>query len=134
VELLVTITILGLAIVVLVGALADTILASSAHRQHTTADTIARGVTDAVKSANYTTSYDPSVWSNVNVPSSFNVTATTKCLPVGTTPGRSLATSAFDQTCTATTLGSGLQLVTVTVTSTAKGEKDFVTLVKRGTP
>ena len=48
-EVLVTIAIVGLAIVILVGALADSILASSNHRQHATADTVARSIAENIE-------------------------------------------------------------------------------------
>jgi hypothetical protein len=48
-ELLVTISIMGIAIVVIVGALADGILASNIHRNHATADAAVRSVAECIK-------------------------------------------------------------------------------------
>jgi Tfp pilus assembly protein FimT len=48
-ELLVTISIMSIAIIVIVGALADGILASNVHRNHATADAAVRSVAECVK-------------------------------------------------------------------------------------
>src|SRR6476646_7429602 len=48
-EIVVTVAIIGLAVVALVGALATGIAASSNHRQRSTADTVARSVAEAIK-------------------------------------------------------------------------------------
>jgi type II secretory pathway pseudopilin PulG len=48
-EILVTIAILGLAIVVIVGALGTALRASAIHRTHATADTVARSAAETLK-------------------------------------------------------------------------------------
>lgn len=56
-ELLVTISIMSIAIIVIVGALADGILASNVHRNHATADVAARSVAECIKDRSQ--SYQP---------------------------------------------------------------------------
>jgi type II secretory pathway pseudopilin PulG len=51
-ELLVTIVIMGVAIVALIAGLADGILASEVHRQHATADTALRSAVETLKDRN----------------------------------------------------------------------------------
>jgi type II secretory pathway pseudopilin PulG len=125
VELLVTIAIISIAVVALVGALADTISASSSHRQHATAETVARNVAEALKNRNtpYVPSgvYPPSAWSSVNT-TGYNVTANTTCWNAPTNP----ATFSASLNCT-----SFLQQIKVTATSPAKGEKESVVILKR---
>jgi type II secretory pathway pseudopilin PulG len=48
-ELLVTIAIMGIAIVTIVGGLATAILLSSVHRQHATADTVVRSAAETIQ-------------------------------------------------------------------------------------
>jgi Tfp pilus assembly protein PilV len=122
-EVLVTMAILAIAVVVLVGALADTIVASSSHRQHTTGDTIARDVSEALKNRNTAFQANGSYPGSfgVAVPSGFTVNVAATCWN-----GNSPATFSASANCT-----TGLQQLVVTVTSTAKGEQEAVTILKR---
>src|SRR5262245_45561094 len=52
VEILVAISILGVAVVALVAGLAASILDSTVHRQHATGDTVARSVAECLKDRN----------------------------------------------------------------------------------
>jgi type II secretory pathway pseudopilin PulG len=130
-EIIVTIAIVGLAVTALVGALATGIAASSGHRQHASADTIARSVAEAIKDrkVDLSNSYDSSVWATVDT-SGFDVSPPdVLCLKPASASATSLNTDDFGS-CPQTT---NLQLVTVTVTSnTAKGEQEFVSIIKRG--
>jgi hypothetical protein len=137
-ELIVAITIIGLAVTVLVAALATSISASAGHRQHASADTIARSVAEALKDR--TVPLDPSgAYSygtytsalNNNDKTAFNINVTAKCLNSANASDSSLDASKFG-TCSAST--TGVQLITVTATATAgKGESDTVTILKRRT-
>jgi prepilin-type N-terminal cleavage/methylation domain-containing protein len=84
-ELMVTVAILGIAIVVIVGGLADGILASDAHRQHATLDANVRSVAECIKdrtlwqsNGNYDSSCPrpsgvtaaPSCWNGTGLPGS----------------------------------------------------------------
>jgi type II secretory pathway pseudopilin PulG len=132
-ELLVTIAILGVAIVLLVGALADSILASSLHRQLATGDTIARSVSEVIKGTpfNASGSYPATLWTapsdpaNLVTTTGFSVTPTVKCLN-----GATFDTATYTSSCPSP---YGLQQITVTVTSNAKGQTNTVTILKRST-
>jgi len=130
VELLVTISILGLTIALLVGVLANSISASSTHRQHATADTIARDVAEALKERRVPDSwvasgvYPSSTWSSVNT-AGYDVSVP----PASCWNGDSPATWV---SCTIPAAAArGLQLVTVTVTSNSRGEEEKVSILKR---
>jgi hypothetical protein len=84
-ELLVAIAILGVAVVAIVGGLANGILASSVHRQHATADTKVRSTAECLRDrsvvyrddANYSACSTPGVtiaaaWWNGDNPSTFS--------------------------------------------------------------
>jgi type II secretory pathway pseudopilin PulG len=130
-EILVTIAIVSLAVVILVGGLATGIAASAGHRQHASADTIARSVAEAVKdrkanpTLDSTYSYDSE--KNSVDHDGFNVTVDRKCL--NSVDNQTVAPGDFSS------CGSGvssLQYITVTVTSTgAKSEHETVSILKR---
>ena len=127
VELLVTISIIALAVVLLVGALADAILASSTHRQHATADTVARNVSEALKDRNLAFdtngNYAASAWSGVNT-NGFSVSVPTAKCWAGDTPATFGNCPNGDR---------GLQQITITVTANTKGEKEQISILKRRT-
>jgi len=117
-ELLVAISILGLAIVVVVGALGNAIFASNVHRNYATAGTVARNAAETLKdrklafntAGNYTVS--PS--------SGFSVSVSAKCWDLNSTP----ATFSASGNCT-----TGLQQLAVT--ASGNGTSESVTVLKR---
>jgi hypothetical protein len=119
-ELLVTISILGIAIVAIVGGLANGILASSVHRDHATTNTVALSAAECLKDRNV------AYQENGNYSSS-------GCIPSGVTvstawwDGTSTSPAAFgkDQTT------FGLERLTVSATATRATES--VTILKRRT-
>jgi type II secretory pathway pseudopilin PulG len=130
VELLVTIAIIGLTIALLVGVLANSIAASSTHRQHATADTIARDVAEALKERRVPDSwvasgnYPPSTWSSVNT-SGYQVSVPPASCWNGDTPATWVSCSV------PAAAARGLQLITVTVTSNSRGEQEKISILKR---
>jgi type II secretory pathway pseudopilin PulG len=135
-ELIVAIAIIGLAVTVLVTGLATSISASSGHRQHASADTIARSVAEALKDRSVALdpngSYASSTWTSVlssNDQSDFDISVSAKCLKSANESDTSLDDSKFE-TCNASTTGDQLISVTATAT-TGKGESDTVTILKR---
>jgi type II secretory pathway pseudopilin PulG len=130
-ELVVAIAIIGLAVVVLVGGLAEGILASDVHRRHATADTVARDVAEAVKDRNIIWQsngvYPSSTWSSL-VPSGYSVTVTGLCWSSYTTP-------ATFSSCTSAPGNANLGLQQLTITATAPGSRarDTVVVLKRRT-
>jgi hypothetical protein len=132
-EIIVTVAIVGLAVVALVGALATGISASAGHRQHASGDTIVRSVAEALKDRTVPLdpngSYPSSLWSSTVDTTGFSVVVSAKCLNSGDLAATTITDSNFG-TCNANT--SGLQLVTVTATSTnGKGEAESVSILKR---
>ena len=127
-ELLVTIAIIGITVVAIVGALADTIFASSTHRQYASADTIARSVAETLKDRTIAWvpdgSYPASTWSTVDT-TGYTVTLTP---PPQCWNGDSPATF---QSCP--NGNRGLQKITVTVTSDSGSRGQVVTILKRRT-
>jgi prepilin-type N-terminal cleavage/methylation domain-containing protein len=77
VEVLVAVSILGIAIVVIVGALGTVFQASSIHRNHATADTVARTAAETLKDRKL--AWDSSGNYSVSGANGFNVTVTAKC-------------------------------------------------------
>jgi type II secretory pathway pseudopilin PulG len=119
-ELLVTIAILGIAIVAIVGALADALLASNVHRSHATADTVARNAAETLKDR------DPTTWNaggsyTVTAPSGFSVSVTARCWN-GDSPATFAACPNGDR---------GLQ--ELTVTATGNNATETVAVLKRRT-
>jgi hypothetical protein len=131
----VTIAIVGLAVVVLVGALATGISASSGHRQRATADTVARSVAEAIKDRNVALdpngSYLPILWASTVNTTGFNVVPSATCLKASDVSAINLSASNFAACNSSTT---GLQMITIDVTSTGgKAERESVTILKRRT-
>jgi hypothetical protein len=141
-ELLVTISILGLAVVVLVGALGTAITASTSHRALSTADTLARSIAETLKNP------DPSASdayvscareADYQIPSSIDTTGYTPTLTItywkrGASAARQQsepkAPSDFVESCP--TRDQGLQLIKIAVTSkTSKAESATVSILKR---
>jgi hypothetical protein len=125
-ELLVTIAIIGITVVAIVGALADTIFASSTHRQYASADTIARSVAETLEDRTIAWvpdgSYPASTWATVDT-TGYNVALAAQCWN-----GDSPATF---QACPN---GSrGLQKITITVTSDSGSRGQVVTILRRRT-
>jgi Tfp pilus assembly protein PilV len=141
-EILVTIAIVGVAVVALVGALAVGVSASSGHRQRASADTVARSVAEAVKDRDVP--FDPNgtyqtnantIWGNSSGSAvdttGFNVTVTAQCLKTASASSATLSSNDFGSCPVPTT---GVQLITVTATSTqGKAEQESVTILKRPT-
>ena len=124
VELLVTISILGITIALLVGVLAGTIAASSSHRKHTTADIIARDVAEALKDRTVpfdeSGNYPDNTWDSIDTAGYAVTLPVTRCWN-----GDSPATFGGCPT------SGGLQLITISVTSNSKGENEHVSILKR---
>ena len=142
-ELLVTISILGLAVVVLVGALGTTIMASTSHREHSTADTIARSIAETLKNPD-ATGANPDRYVNCAKPTDYPIvdvdtTGYTPTLAISYWKRNSSAAHEqsdgernpdFVDVCP--TKDQGLQLITVTVKSEgAKAESATVSVLKR---
>jgi type II secretory pathway pseudopilin PulG len=125
-ELLVTIAIIGITVVAIVGALADSIYASSTHRQYASADTIARSVAETLEDRTIgwvpDGNYPASTWSTVDT-TGYNVALAAQCWN-----GDSPATF---QPCP--NGNRGLQKITVTVNSNAGSRGQIVTILKRRT-
>ena len=124
-----TISILGLTIALLVGVLASTTGASSIHRRHTTAGTIARNVAEVLKARTVdfdeNGNYPQDIW-RPEGPSPVDTTGFTVPPPVTRCwNGDSPATFGSCPT------SGGLQLISITVTSNGKGEKEHVSILKR---
>jgi len=135
-ELLVAIAIIGLAVTVLVTGLATSLSASSGHRQHASADTIARSVAETLKdravALDPNGAYASSTWTSVlsaGDQADFDTSVVVKCLKSANADDTSLDAGKFGS-CNAST--TGVQLITVTATAkTGKGESDTVTILKR---
>ena len=124
-ETLVTVTILGIAVVALLAGIGATLRLSSTHRDLANADVVldigaeaVRGATPPTCSALTVASYQPAI------------TAITTTLPSGWTTSRLTITGA---TCDN---ASTLKLQTITVKATAPGStaNEFVSVVRRSTP
>jgi hypothetical protein len=117
-ELVVTIAILGIAIVAIVGGLASGILASSAQRDHATANAVVLSAAECLKDRNV------AYQENGNYSSS-------GCIPSGVTPtvkwwnGTSTAPAVFSSNATS----YGLEQITLSTATTRASES--VTIVKR---
>ena len=127
IELLVSISIIGIAIIALVGGLATAIIASDAHREQADAGAVARNIAEAIKDTtvplNANGNYAAGIWSDVTVPSSVTVSVP----PARCWNGDADATpSSAWVDCPN---NNGLQKITVTVT--AKGANESVTILKR---
>jgi hypothetical protein len=135
-ELLVTISIIGLAVVVLVGALATAIKASTTHREHSTADTMARSIAEAFKNPDTDVASNPDVY--VDCATSYPTTTVdttgftvTQKITYWKGNGSAHEASDFASSCTPAA-DKGLQLVKITVTSDSpKAESDTVSILKR---
>jgi hypothetical protein len=119
-ELLVTIAILGVAIVAIVGGLGDAILASTVHRSHATADAAARSAAEKLKNRDIATM----PWNSSGTYSISGATITAQCLK-----DTDAIPPTFD-TCPAGDLG--LQKLTVAV-SGPKGVTETFEILKRRT-
>jgi type II secretory pathway pseudopilin PulG len=127
IELLVTISIIGIGIIALVGGLATAITASNAHREQADAGAVARNIAEAIKDTtvplNPNGNYAASTWSDVSVPSSVTVSVPqARCWngDADASPTSAWVDCPND---------NGLQKVTVTVT--ANGANESVTILKR---
>ena len=134
VELLVTIAIIGLAVVALVGGMGTAIMASDGHRQHATGDTVARSVAELLKNRDpsgsdaYVDCAGNSTYPLPDPPTGLQIALTVK---YWNGSGSSVADGSFTTTCPSPDLG--LQQIKITVTSPAKGEQETVTVLKRRT-
>jgi hypothetical protein len=144
-ELLVTISIIGLAVVVLVGALATAIKASTTHREHSTADTMARSIAEAFKNPDPTVPPNPNPGLLPNVDVYVDCATSYPTTTVDTTRftvtqkitywkgnGSAHEGSDFVSSCNSPADDKGLQLVRITVTANGpKAESDTVSILKR---
>ena len=122
VELLVTIAIIGIAVIALVAGLATAIVASGAHRQQADAGAIARNVAEEIKDVDQPFvdaggDYG-SAWSDVD-PKGTSIAVSTQCWN-GDTPATFAGCPAGDR---------GLQQITVSVSD--DGASESVTILKR---
>lgn len=117
-ELLVAIAILGLAIVVIAGALGNAIFASNVHRNFATAGTVARNAAETLKDRKL--AFDPA--GNYTVPptAGFSVSVTAKCWDANSSPATFKACQNGN---------AGLQ--ELTVTASGNGTSESVTVLKR---
>jgi hypothetical protein len=142
-ELLVTISIIGLAVVVLVGALGTAIMASTSHREHSTADTIARSIAETLKNPD-ATGTNPDRYVDCASPSTYpigNIDATGYKPTLAISYWKRNSSAAREQSNgernadfvdVCPTRDQGLQLITVTVKSEgAKAESATVSVLKR---
>ena len=116
-EVLVTISILGLAVVIIVGALGTALRASAVHRDHATADTVARNAAETLKDRKL--AWNASGSYSVSGSSGVNVNVTTLCWN-----GDSPATFA-----TCPNSDRGVQQLTVT--ASGNGATETVIVLKR---
>lgn len=141
-ELLVTISIIGLAIVVLVGALGTAIMASTSHREHSTADTIARRIAETLKNPDahdandylYVDCAKPTDYQTANiVTTGYETTlAISYWKPNASTAREPSGGERNDFVELCPNQDQGLQLITITVTSEgAKAESATVSVLKR---
>jgi len=122
----VTIAIIGITVVVIVGALANSIFASSTQRQYATADTVARSVAESLEDRTIAWvadgNYPASTWSSVDT-TGYDVSVAPQCwngdspATFGACPNGNL----------------GLQKLTITVTSKSISRGQVVTIMKRRT-
>ena len=117
-ELLVALSILGLAIVVLVGGLGNAIFASTKHRNFATAGTVARNAAETLKDRKL--AWNPSGNYTVSASDGFTVNVTGRCWNVNTSP------ATFD---TCPNGDAGLQRLVVTANGHDVSES--VTVLKR---
>jgi len=119
-EVLVTISILGLAIVMIVGALGTALRASAIHRNHATADTVARSAAETLKDRKL--AWNSSGSYTVSGSSGVTVSVTARCW-AGDYP------MTFTAACPGPTGDKGLQQLTIT--ATGSGTTETVTVLKR---
>jgi type II secretory pathway pseudopilin PulG len=127
IELLVSISIIGIAIIALVGGLATAITASNAHREQADAGAVARNIAEAIKDTTVPLdangSYGSGIWGDVDVPSSVTVNVPpARCWngDANASSGSAWVDCPND---------NGLQKITVTVS--ANGANESVTILKR---
>ena len=127
IELLVTISIIGIGMIALVGGLATAITASSAHREQADAGAVARNIAEAIKDTTVPLSangdYAASTWSDVTVPSDVTVSVPTARCWNGD------ADACPNSAWVDCPNSNGLQKITVN--ATAKGADESVTILKR---
>jgi len=116
-EVLVTISILGLAVIVIVGALGTALRASAIHRSHATADTVARSAAETLKDRKF--AWNASGAYTVSGSGGVNVNIAARCWN-GDAPATFAACPNSDR---------GLQQLTVT--ASGHGATETVTVLKR---
>ncbi len=127
IELVVTVAILGIAIVVVVAGLATAIVASDSHRKLASADTMVRSIAEAVK--------DRSVTWNANADYSAAISGVDTTGYQVTVARQCWTGNSGNPTWADCPNGDlGLQRLTITVTSTGpRAESGSVTIIKRRT-
>jgi type II secretory pathway pseudopilin PulG len=122
-ELLVTVGILGIAVVVIVGAMAVAISISARHRQQANANTVLLSAAESVKSQTWSgtcpAAYTPA--SGVTLPTGWSATNVTASVTYLNDAGAAVACSGSVK----------LQVVTVTVTAPANVFSSSVQVMKR---
>ncbi len=136
VELLLTIAILGLAIVALVAGLATGIAASGSHRRHANANAIARSVAEILKNPDPNSGTNPDVYQNCAGNASYPLPSfapyqVALAVKYWSGSGSSFSDGSFSSACQGSDLG--LQQITITVTANGQGERETVTILKRRT-
>jgi type II secretory pathway pseudopilin PulG len=121
IELILTVTILGVGIVALVGGLADGILASDTHRKHSTAGTIATTAAEYLLDSSLGWNANGS-YGGLPAAPGYNTSVAARCWN-GNTPA----------TFGACPNDSGLQELTITVTADDGKGRETVTVLKRRT-
>src|SRR4029077_16604378 len=114
---LVTISILGISVVIIVGALGTALQASAVHRAHATADTVARSATETLKDRKL--GWNASGTYTVSGASGVTVNVTARCWN-GDSPATFAACPNGD-----------LGLQQLTVTAVGRGATETVTVIKR---
>ena len=118
VELLVTIAILGIAIIAIVGGLGDAILSSNVHRGHASAGALARSTAECLRDRTQT--YQPA--------GNYNASG---CIPSGVTVSTQWWTGTYPVAWANTQNANGLQQLTINASSGPTTET--LTILKRNT-
>jgi prepilin-type N-terminal cleavage/methylation domain-containing protein len=129
VELLVAVVIMGIAFVAILSAIGTAIIVSDVHKRQATAETVLQSWAETLKSAAYQT----------NPGTAYNATQLGVTVPNGYTAQAAqvscdgnLTTNAFDSPGPPPCSASGLEQITLTVT-TARGVTKTTSVLKRGT-
>lgn len=126
-EVLVAVSILSVAIIVIVGAMSDGILASRVHRDIVTSDAVARSYADQIIAGPYVACATSASYPVSTVPSGF--TAQIISVKYWNNAAAANSTATFGTTCPSP--DAGMQQITVQVNRTGGAGFQTVQLVKR---